>query len=219
MKKTLLLLALTLCTAVGCRGSLVGDAIVIEDRKLTDEEFYNIVSCGAAPGEGCRKPRRKWWKDEVTVKVAPAQEGFHYNHIVIDKTEEAIQQINQVGVIKLKLVDRPVADITITGVSAKTGEKISGTKCSRHDGSTIGWARFGYFFRNNVINKACISISASVPPYHLQRVVAEELIQSLGLLYDIQTPYYRKISVFSQKGRLADRYSPQDLEALRRHYD
>jgi hypothetical protein len=53
----------------------------------------------------------------------------------------------------------------------------------------------------------------------LRSIILEELVQSLGLTWDINNPYYQNRSIFGQVGDdSVTQLRGQDAMALRRHY-
>jgi hypothetical protein len=68
------------------------------------------------------------------------------------------------------------------------------------------------------ITDATILIASDIPLTEIRSVVLEELIQSLGLVYDIENPDYSRRSIFAQSASGVTILAGQDAIALRLHY-
>ena len=68
------------------------------------------------------------------------------------------------------------------------------------------------------IRRGVILISRDLRADEAHSVLLEELVQSMGLRWDIRDPAYRGRSIFDEDSNLVRRLSGQDRTALRMHY-
>ncbi|WP_106608280.1 DUF2927 domain-containing protein [Shimia abyssi] len=68
------------------------------------------------------------------------------------------------------------------------------------------------------MKRSAIVIGTGIGPDAINSTMLEEITQALGLLTDIDNPYYTNRSIFSQDGYSLSRIQGQDRMVLRRHY-
>ncbi len=192
---------------------------------LSDDDFYRAVSCGAAPGTECTKPVVKW-DTQRPLRVSLRQ--IHRTYLggrakrAGAALERAIQRINAAKA-DLRLLrigpNASAADIEVYFLDQEKGDTITGTGIEGVDGTVLGGASTRVFFdKNGRIKRAVVLYSTTMQMRAYESSMLEEITQSLGLLTDIRSPHYDRISVFAQDSNAATRLGPQDIMALRRHY-
>jgi Protein of unknown function (DUF2927) len=65
------------------------------------------------------------------------------------------------------------------------------------------------------ITEAVILISTTISEADMTSVVLEEITQSLGILYDIENPWYEGVSILSQTSNATTTIEGQDAALLR----
>jgi hypothetical protein len=186
--------------------------------RLSDEDFFRLVTCGAKPGGPCRGDSPRWAKRRLTLTLAmgdePAPAGFEARlQAAID---HAITQINGVGArITIVQTDRRSADITIRPTALTEGAKLKEVPGV----SAAGIMGVGYvslwWDDSERITDASILISTSITNRDLKSVMLEEITQSLGALYDIENPAYEGVSILSQNSNATTTLKGQDAALLR----
>ena len=199
--------------------------------KLTDAQFYKSVTCKAKVDGPCQESPARWpvfISNNLTVGLAQVQKGTsrEQERIVRQALEDSVALINASGAnVKLRYVTGLRASRTwvkvhivqpqgpkhlITGVSLKgiNGLRAQNARTKLYVNAKHQIARVGVTISNTVKD-----------PLQLRAIVLEELVQTLGLMWDIENPYYNNISIFSQSGpdNLLQ-IEGQDKAALRRHY-
>nr|WP_240335448.1 DUF2927 domain-containing protein [Pseudotabrizicola algicola] len=71
---------------------------------------------------------------------------------------------------------------------------------------------------DNRITEASILISAQISPADIVSVVLEEIYQSTGPLFDIDSPAYEGVSILSQNANSTVTIAGQDAALLRHLY-
>ncbi len=190
---------------------------------ISDDAFYRLVACGAAPGGECSKPFIYWPEDRrlaLRVGIAATGESFaDYRYDLVDAAiDAAIDEINGAGAhLFLERVYEGEMDIPVFLVDAPQGGIIEGTGLDELDGSSIAIGRVAIRSRGEDIVAASIAISHDIRRREIASVILEELVQSLGLVTDIASPAYER-SIFAENGNSMTRLRGQDAAALRRHY-
>lgn len=189
--------------------------------KLSDDIFYRLVACGAPPGKNCQKTYLHWPKPEIKIAIVDAANTLSADRVSIARQSlrHAIDQVNNVGSsIKLVQSSAQTANIKIylsSGNSINRHYKVSDIRRS------LGWGAHGVarvFYENGKIYDAIIVVAAESRNLTLKSVMLEEIVQSLGLTTDIKNRYYRRHSIFSEKGNVTTELIGQDAQALRMHY-
>ncbi|NAZ35596.1 DUF2927 domain-containing protein [Rubellimicrobium sp. CFH 75288] len=194
--------------------------------KLSDEDFYRLVSCRALPGGPCTVDPIRWAPekaDDIRVALLPAPLGYPQDlaRRISVALDHAIAEINAAGAaLRLRRVAGAAgADVTVRLSISRDGEPIEGTGVRGVDGQTIGAALVTVWWDEALrLTEAVIVMAADLPPPDVIPVVLEELTQAMGLMTDIRNPHYEGLSVFSEDSNAATRLGPQDRAALRRHY-
>ena len=194
--------------------------------KLSDTDFYRLVSCGALPGGPCREPPAIWpanRRSDLSIGFAQRDPGFPSRTArqALQGLRNAIGQINRLGT-GLRLSEATPgsrADIMIYLLDIPEGGSIRGTRIRGLDGVTLEIGRFHVQWDNDRnIRRAAIVLSRDLPPREAASVLLEEIVQSLGLLWDIRNPTYRNLSIFDEDSNSVVALRGQDAMALRRHY-
>ncbi len=194
--------------------------------KLSDTDFYRLVSCGALPGGACQAPPIQWPEDKranLTIGFAQRDAGFPSRtaRASLLGLRNAIRQINRLNT-GLRLVESPpgaVADILIYLQDIPQGGRISGTGMRGLDGVQIEIGRFHVQWdRNRNITRAGIVLSGDLAPHDAASVILEEIVQSLGLVWDLRNPAYRNRSIFDEDSNSIVALRGQDAMAIRTHY-
>ena len=193
---------------------------------LSDEQFYQLVSCGAVPGGVCQQDPIVWpeaTRRALTIGFAQRDGGFPSRtaRSVLLGLRNAIRQINRIGADLMLVETDPgqPADILIYLQDVPEGGTINGTGLRGLDGVQIEIGRFHVLWdHNRNITRAGIVLSRDLRPHDAASVILEEIVQSLGLIYDIRNPAYRNRSIFDEDGNAVTSLRAQDVVALRRHY-
>ena len=195
--------------------------------KLSDNDFYRAVACGAPVGQKCGHSTYKWpepMRGNLTVGVMAIEDAFPEDlaAAAAGALVQAIEEINGVNAgIRLVQVSKGTPNIKVFFVSGKIrggGSKAKTVTDFALSEGASGMARVYPGRRKGSIAKAEIYISDVIPKSLLRAVVLEELVQSLGLLTDIHNRYYNKRSVFSEVGSSTNKLRGQDAKALLLHY-
>lgn len=190
---------------------------------ISDEDFYRLVACAAPPGGPCAKPLIRWpetRRAELRVGIADVAPSFPgYKLDLVDRAvDSAIAEINAAGAgLRLTRVYEGTVDIPLYLVATPQGARITGTSIAELDGSEMAIARVALRSRGGAILSAAIAISQDIRRREIASVVLEELVQSLGLPTDIDSPAYTR-SIFSEADNATVWLRGQDAAALRRHY-
>lgn len=195
--------------------------------KISDEDFYRLVACGAAPGGGpCQDPEVRWSRSAAAglrIRFEPIPQGFdkYLGKEMLEALDRAIAEINSAGanLTLVRVAPRQRAEISVFLTLAGDQEPITGTGIRGIDGEIIGAGLTTVWWNNDyTLSEAVIVMAGDLPSPEVYPVMLEELTQSLGFLTDIRNPLYESHSVFSEDSNTVTRLGPQDLTALRRHY-
>ncbi len=188
---------------------------------LSDRDLHRLVTCGALPGGDCRSPELHWPERPLTIRVAPAKgstpPGFRTR--LMAATRHAIAEVNGVGAgITLVLTDAAQADVTVRPTDIPDGTLLPDEPGFSGPGVMgVGYMTVWSDPKNQII-EGSILISTAITDDDLTSVVLEEVTQSLGLLYDIESPAYEGVSILAQGSNLTTRLEGQDAAILRLHY-
>lgn len=189
---------------------------------LSDADFYRLVTCGRPPGGACRTPPKRWPAElarDLTVSLLPDVEPvLPGRRAQVDAAlDAAIAQINGAGaaVTLRRLADNSPALIRMSIRSPATMALISEGRGAEDvpGGMVLLLPPLA-----DRITGATILISSDLLLTETKSVVLEELTQSLGLVYDIDSPAYDRRSIFSQRRNSVTVIAGQDATALRLHY-
>lgn len=199
--------------------------------RLSDTDFYRAVSCKALPKAACAKGLNHWPKEVrggisvSLVKSSGTKVSSAYAAEANRALSAAIAEVNAVGAgVKLVPYKGPLkalANIRIalvqpkgkarrvkgfTGGNGKPLKVQNAMSLSRTVGSKI------------IASRIAVAVDR-VGQDKLRSIILEEVVQSLGLTWDINNPYYQNRSIFGQVGDdTVTRLRDQDAMALRRHY-
>ena len=194
-------------------------------RKLSDTEFYRLVTCGAPPGGECRIKPAKWSSRDVanlTVRITKADNGFPRRGKKIAQTsvERAVREINNTGSsVKIKHIESGTPDISIELVD--TDERpimpLTGNWAQDVHRINVG-AYYSPFLKGNRIVKCDIAVSNLLDHGVMHSIILEEMVQCLGLRFDVWGKAYRNRSIFSERSNRTKRLVKQDAAIIRLHY-
>jgi hypothetical protein len=202
------------------------DDFTVSKGELSNRDFYRAIACGAEVGGWCRTPIVKWPSDKrhpLRIYVEDPQSGFPAEKVkaIVASVRLAITEINVSGAdIRLEYSEDRSAPIHVYMVGARVGETMQDTGSERLDGSVIQ-AGIGSMRWNGVtheIVEASVGIASDIPKQIIRSVVLEEIIQVLGLPWDIRNPAYTGKSIFSEDSNNIFKIRRQDTFALRLHY-
>lgn len=202
------------------------DDFVVTSGKLTQAEFYALVSCRASPGARCRESVVRWSPDlaaALPVALAPVPPDYPppLARAMSSALDHAIAEINGAGAALhlTRATKAGSAPITIHLSPSRQGEAIRGTGDADIDGEIIQAALVTVWWDDrNHITEAVIVMAGDLPLDEVRPVMLEELSQAMGLLTDIRNPTYESVSVFSEDSNSVGKLGPQDRAALRMHY-
>jgi len=188
---------------------------------LSDADLYRLATCGAPPGGDCAAPALRWKKKRLTVAIVmgntPVDPDFEDR--LTKALAHAVAEVNGVGAgITLRLTRSRSADIVI-----RPTELVEGTVLTESPGfSGAGIMGVGYMTvwsdAADTIFEAVILISTTITQNDLPSVMLEEVTQSLGFLYDVESPAYEGVSILSQTSNETVTLTGQDAALLHLHY-
>lgn len=199
--------------------------------KLSNQAFYKSIACKAKPGQKCQTPLRRWPKPirkNISVGLVGVQ-GVARNGGYVGATERAIsnavKQVNGAGAgVRLRVYTGNAAqnaNIQVHLVKPQGNNRIiKNTGYRLLDGQKANNAISASATVGKYILSSGIAVSVDrVKQSKLQSIVLEEVVQSLGLTWDIHNPYYDKRSIFAQVGTdSVTKLKGQDARVLRMHY-
>lgn len=216
-------LALALCL---CAGIAQSQESIRADGRLSDDDFYRLVSCAAPPAGACQKDTVRWSPADaasLTIGFARIDPGYPtaLRRMIDQDLDAALIALNASGA-KL-LVSRSLEtnnfDITIYLLGIKEGDIIRGTGLIPLDGAKIEAAKAQIWWRaDRSLIKGAIVLANDIDPDEVASIMLEEVTQSMGLLTDVDSEYYETRSIFSETSNQRTQLGPQDIMALRRHY-
>ena len=188
---------------------------------MEDTAFYRLVACAAPPDGECAKPFYKWKKTDITVGIIQRPTAFLGGKLKRAEASvvRAVQRLNATGMgITLRL-DETDPDIQIHLLDIARGQKITSSSRPLLNGRTMANAITALDVDGTTINGASIGFSNTMTIRQYESVMLEEITQALGLITDIQNPYYRSRSILSQNAdNSLKTLGEQDRMALIRHY-
>ncbi len=193
---------------------------------LSDEDFYRVISCAAKPGEPCQKEIVKWNRGharKLTVSLYRMDDGFPPQKAgeLNAALDNAIQAINAAGArIKLvRVANGKPAKIRFYLMDQGYNTEISGTNIKELDGTKLGAAHTRIWWKGSKqILKSVLLFTNEISSRAIESIVLEQLTQSLGLMTNIENPYYQSRSIFAERNSTTKTLSGQDVTVLRRHY-
>lgn len=203
------------------------DYISAPNAPLSDDAFYNLVSCAAAPGGPCAKSRVRW-PDEKAGDLSLGIVVIHQDvprHLRTPIRRALYQTLTEVNAAGTGLHLRPVTpdetpDIAIYLVDQQIGSIIRNFPEPELNGNEMPAAIFWVWWNGrNEIQRAVILFASDLSWEEVQSIMLEEVVQATGLMTDIGSPWYRLRSIFAElSDKTVTRLQPQDIMALRRHY-
>lgn len=189
---------------------------------LDDAAFYRLVACAAPPEGACAKPFYRWEKSALSVGIVTRAAPFLGGK---QKRAEAaviraLQHLNGTGMgLTLRAAGTQAPDIAIHLFDTARGERITAPQAPLLHGRTMANAITALDVEGSTITAAVIGFSRSLPIHHYESVMLEEITQALGLITDIENPYYLTRSILSQNAdNSLKTLGQQDRVALIRHY-
>ncbi|WP_299963417.1 DUF2927 domain-containing protein [uncultured Roseobacter sp.] len=207
-------------------GASADDFVSVPEGPLSDKDFYRLVACSASPKAACKDRIVRWpvvAAADLTVGIVAIDPDFPRSSraLIRRALSTAIAEINAAGAgLTLRLAPvgaRP--DIAVHLLGLEETDVIDGSIDPDLAGGEMG-AGYVYVWWNGrgEITRAIIAFARDIHPDDIRSIALEELVQATGLLTDIDNPWYRRRSIFSQDSNEVTRLQPQDLMALRRHY-
>lgn len=194
---------------------------VASSGKLSDDDLYRSMTCGAAPGAACQGPVVRWNKAALTVGFVDDTAGLlpEKTTLIEQSLTQAIATLNAAGAnLQLRRADGAAADVILHHVTLKEGDVTHNT-ADMPDGLVIGVGHMWLSWDDAAhIQTARILITSEIGDDEARSVVLEELTQSLGFLFDIENPYYEGVSILSQDSNETISITGQDRAMLRMHY-
>ena len=215
------------CVALLIGGVVAGGAALADDPvsdgimsagQLSDDDFFRLASCGAPPGGACRGPILTWGKRELQLTLVagrdPAPMGFEAR--LIAAIDHALPQINGAAAgIRITRTNRPFADIKVIATALPEGSAM--VEAPGFSGPGVMGVGYMTVWSDDAdrITEAVILISTTITDEDLTSVMLEEITQSLGILYDIENPWYEGVSILSQTSNATTTIDGQDAALLR----
>ncbi len=202
---------------------LAAQEYIVTEGRLSDAEFYGVVSCAAIPGQGCNEPLVRWDEPIVMVTFAPIPEAYpaEIAREMSRTLDTSISQINAAapGLTLRRVSKSQAAHVILHLQTIRAGDAIRGTGYPEMDGIPIGAAQVQIFWDDErKLTEAAIVFAADIPLDQAGPIMLEELSQAMGLMTDIRNPYYETRSVFSEDSNSVTKLGEQDRAALRFHY-
>lgn len=194
--------------------------------KVSDEDFYRAIACGAEPGGTCSYPFRRWSgprQRDLRVALARVYDGYPAQEARYADTalELAIGRINRAGsTIKMRRVAPAAkADINIFLLNTPPNSVVRGTRIRSIEGKKIEAANVTIYWNGaNQISRAVIALSHGHIASAHQSIMLEELFQALGFMSDIKGHAYSESTITYEYSNKMFALGEQDKAALRMHY-
>jgi hypothetical protein len=211
---------------IGMAHSAMAQEFIESSGKLSDDDFYKMVSCAAPLGGDCQKAVVKWSERKarkITVSVSRVDDGFPKDR------QNAIRAGLDAALIELNLVpngpnfvqtsDGSKADVQILLLDIPANSVLKDTNIKGLDGVRIqhAWVQI-WWNQNNNITRSAIVFSKDLSATSAASTMLEELTQSLGFITDLRSSYYDENSIFSEDSNARTTLAPQDIMAIQRHY-
>jgi len=219
-------LALAAVTAVALPASAMqaGDAVAVPGR-LSDADFYRLVSCAAPPGGECTKPVLRW-SAERPIRVALRQIDPAYlgrrKHRAEAALTRALQALNaaDAGFRLARVGPTDRAEIAVYFLDLETGDTIAGTGIEGVDGAEIGATatRLQIEPDSERIRGAAIVVSTSLETSAFEAAMLKQMTRAMGLMTELDAPAYAGLSALAYATHTLTHLGLQDIAALRRHY-
>jgi hypothetical protein len=194
----------------------VTDGIAV-DGILPDQDFFQLATCGAAPDSPCKDPIVRWPRSELTISLLtpdrPAPAGFTGS--LSDAMDRAVAEINGSGAgIRIRRVTDGWADIRVVPSNIPEGTMLDDMP-DLYAAGIMGVGYMSYWWNDREeITSASILISTAITDADLRSVMLEELFQSLGPRFDVESPAYEGLSILSQNSNETVTIAGQDARLL-----
>jgi Protein of unknown function (DUF2927) len=191
---------------------------IVSDGRLPDEAFFRLVTCGASPGGACRAPMLRWDKPRLTLAFPPGEAALQpgFEVMLAAAIAHALGEINAAGMgLQIGMTNSGTADITLR--TTDLGEGAPLTETPGFSGPGVMGVGYMTVWSDDAdhITEAVILISTTISEADMTSVVLEEITQSLGILYDIENPWYEGVSILSQTSNATTTIEGQDAALLR----
>ena len=202
------------------------DPLVMSKGKLSNLEFYKLVSCGAEPGGACVYGTIKWdvrRKGAISIGIIETEAGFpaRLKQSADTALDKAISEVNQLGAgVSLVKTTSGTPDIRIRLTTALDTTDTRELRTEADVGLALGTTTRVYVARtrNGIINHVDMTITQEVGARHLNSMMLSNTVASLGLMTHTSNRVYRDRSVFSILGRKPTRLRGQDAMVVKTHY-
>ena len=196
------------------------------ESKLSDQDFYRAVACGADPGGPCTTPIVKWPKDQrhtlqIFIHEPPASFVKDKAKAVIAAVRLAATEVNISGAdIQLEVVNTPTAPLHVYMLDAGWGDRITDSGDPILDGAKMRATASAIQVEagTDTIERASIAVSDTVAFDIIRAAVLKAILKALGFQVAIDDPHYTGNSVFAALGHDVYAIRRQDMLALRMHY-
>ena len=207
--------------------AIAQDFVTVAAAPLSDDDFYRAVACAAAPGAACRKPKVRWPDDAARdlslriVSVAPQYPNDIHTQIHA-AVEHAITEINNAEtVVKMRRANaRETPDVSIYLVAQNEGDVLQVAPDPAIAGLVMpsGYVHIWWDGKKQ-ITRSIILFSNDIQAKDIYSIVLEEVLQSTGLVTDIDSEHYKETSIFAENGpNEIFHLRGQDLRAFQQHY-
>lgn len=201
------------------------DFVITPKGKIADKDFYRLVSCGAEPGGPCRIKPLRWSKadrGDLTLRIVGIEEGFpkRQGRRLQAAITSAIAEINGVGSgVRIRQVTSGTPDFEVRFVARDLASLMSPARSIQSEVLSNGAiAMVGFKRSGQRIRKAQIFLTDEISRRWVKATVLEEIVQGLGLPFDIHNKYYERRSMFSETACCQPRLKGQDARAILFHY-
>ncbi len=192
---------------------------------LSDTDLWQLVACGVPPGRPCQDVLNRWPVIDgkpLTIALMPPEPGMPPTTAEAIRlgVDQAIVSINTArsGIRLARAAPGQPGDITLIPTALTEGSVANGIS-GIADGDVIGVGYMTFWSDDtDMITNATILISSDIAIEDVASVVLEEIVQTLGLPFDINNADYHGVSIFSQTSNNVVTISGQDAVILRLHY-
>lgn len=193
--------------------------------QLSDTDLYKLVACGAPVGGKCQVRPVKWNARDaqrLTVGIVSVEPGIRSSYMRKSRKSltQAIAEINAAGsAIRMTEVSEETPMIRIFMVNTK--DKLlfeTGEDWNQNVHAYSAAAYFQLDIKGSRIRGCEIRVGTDMPTAGVRRLFLEEIVQCLGLPFDVLNDYYVSRSIFSEIGFRVNRLRGQDATLLRMHY-
>lgn len=205
--------------------ALADDTVVAAPGRLTDDDFYRLVSCGAPPGGDCAHDPLRWQAERpIRVALRRIDPGFvgRQRPRAQAALTRALRELNAAGaafhLARVGPADR--AEIAVYFLDLDRGDTIAGTGIEWVDGATIDEIATLIAVdpgRTRILG-ATIVVATALETADFEAAMLTALTRAMGLTTQVDAPAYQGVSALAYGSRATTRLGPQDLVALRRHY-